>query len=242
MKLLAYKGLSLMDMYKALACKDAASFVDGYLNYLKYDKQQMAIRSRDFPGSIKNPTPVVATTFVVPFIKKSVADLIDEYKKHYTYRLDVFPHRLIENGVYFIKVDGKYLTNEQENVPRTAPQFNAERDMIKPQRQEWSISFDTETERYKIVNVQDNRYLNEYAMFSAGNATNPYESVWHSYKLERNADGKYSIQNAGRAGNAYWLVSDDGKRILNGSLVDGGKAKLEDTDKFVFEIVPVSAK
>ena len=84
--------------------------------------------------------------------------------------------------------------------------------------------------------------MNEYAMFSAGNATNPYESVWHSYKLERNADGKYSIQNAGRAGNAYWLVSDDGKRILNGSLVDGGKAKLEDTDKFVFEIVPVSAK
>ena len=241
MKLLAYKGLSLMSMYRALAQKDAEGFVQAYLDYVDYDKRQMAIRSRDFQGSIKNPTPAVATTFVVPFIKKGVAGLIDEYKKSYDYRLDVFPHRLIENGAYFIKVNGKYLTNEQENVPRTAPQFKAERDMIKPQRQEWFISFDTETERYKIVNIQDNRYLNEYAMFSAGNSTNPYEAVWHSYKLEKNADGKYSIQNAGRAGNAFWLLSDDGKRILNSSLLGGGAAA-DEKDRFVFEIVPVNSK
>ena len=233
MKLLAYKGISAMNMYKALAAGNAEDFVDSYLAYLNYDKQQMAIRSRDFPGSIKNPTPVVATTFIVPFIKKSVAELIDSYKKSYTYRLDVFPYRLIENGAYFIKVNGKYLTNEQENVPRTAPRFAADRDMIKPQRQEWQISFDTETERYKIVNIQDNRYLNENGMFSAGNATNPYESAWHSYKIERNEDGRYSIQNAGRAGKGFWLQSSDGTRIVSGS---------DDSDKFIFEIIPVSSK
>lgn len=233
MKLLAYKGLSTMSMYKALASGNTKEFVDSYLTYLEYDKQQMAIRSRDFPGSIKNPTPVVATTFIVPFIKKSVAELIDAYKKNYTYRLDVFPYRLIENGAYFIKVNGKYLTNAQENVPRTAPQFAADRDMIKPQRQEWQISFDTETERYKIVNIQDNRYLNENGMFSAGNATNPYEAAWHSYIMERNADGKYSIQNAGRAGKGFWMLSNDDTRIVSGS---------NDSDKFIFEIIPVSSK
>ncbi|MBR5848219.1 MAG: hypothetical protein IKY69_01975, partial [Bacteroidaceae bacterium] len=141
--------------------------------------------------------------------------------------------RLIENGAYFIKVNGKYLTNAQENVPRTAPQFAADRDMIKPQRQEWQISFDTETERYKIVNIQDNRYLNENGMFSAGNATNPYEAAWHSYIMERNADGKYSIQNAGRAGKGFWMLSNDGTRIVSGS---------NDSDKFIFEIIPVSSK
>ena len=232
MKLLAYKGLSTMNMYKALAAGDAKEFVDSYLAYLNYDKQQMAIRSRDFPGSIKNPTPVVATTFIVPFIKKNVAELIDAYKKNNTYRLDVFPYRLIENGAYFIKVNGKYLTNVQENVPRTAPQFTADRDMIKPQRQEWLITFDTETERYKIVNIQDNRYLNERGMFSAG-ASNPYEAAWHSYILERNNDGKYSIQNAGRAGKGFWLQSADGTRIVSGT---------DDSDKFIFDIVPVSSK
>ena len=232
MKLLAYKGLSTMSMYKALAAGNAKDFVDSYLAYLNYDKQQMAIRSRDFPGSIKNPTPVVATTFIVPFIKKNVAELIDAYKKNNTYRLDVFPYRLIENGAYFIKVNGKYLTNVQENVPRTAPQFTADRDMIKPQRQEWLITFDTETERYKIVNIQDNRYLNERGMFSAG-ASNPYEAAWHSYILERNNDGKYSIQNAGRAGKGFWLQSADGTRIVSGT---------DDSDKFIFEIIPVSSK
>ena len=221
-----------MNMYKALASGNAKEFVDSYLAYLNYDKQQMAIRSRDFPGSIKNPTPVVATTFIVPFIKKNVAELIDAYKKNNTYRLDVFPYRLIENGAYFIKVNGKFLTNVQENVPRTAPQFIADRDMIKPQRQEWLITFDTETERYKIVNIQDNRYLNERGMFSAG-ASNPYEAAWHSYILERNNDGKYSIQNAGRAGKGFWLQSADGTRIVSGT---------DDIDKFIFDIVPVSSK
>jgi hypothetical protein len=69
-------------------------------------------------------------------------------------------------------------------------------------------------------------------MFSAG-ASNPYEAAWHSYILERNNDGKYSIQNAGRAGKGFWLQSADGTRIVSGT---------DDSDKFIFEIIPVSSK
>ena len=73
MKMLALKGISAMKMLCALSNDTPEKFVESYLQYQKYDKQQMTLRSRDFPGSIKNPTPVVATTYIVPFIKKSIA-------------------------------------------------------------------------------------------------------------------------------------------------------------------------
>ena len=72
MKLLALKGKVTMKMLCALSNNTPEDFIENYLLYQKYDKQQMALRSRDFPGSIKSPTPVVATTYIVPFIKKSV--------------------------------------------------------------------------------------------------------------------------------------------------------------------------
>ena len=236
MKLLSLKGIAIMKMHRALAEKSPEEFIDNYLKYQRYDKQQLEIRSRNFPGSIKSPTPVVGTTYIVPFIKKNVAQLIDEYKKRYDYRTDVFPKQLIENGSYFIKVNGKFLTNEQENVPRTAPTLKAERDMIKPQRQEWFISLDTETERYKIVNIQDNRYLNENCAFTANNNTNPYEAAWHSYTLQRNEKGLYSIRNAGSAGKSFWGSDSEGKRIKQ------NHSGNTDENNFIFEIIPVNNK
>ena len=242
MKLLALKGKAAMKMLCALSNDKPEEFVESYLEHQKYDKQQMALRSRDFPGSIKAPTPVVATTYIVPFIKKSVAQYIDDYKQKFDYRLDVFPKRDLENGKYFIKVNGKFLTNLQENVPRTAPKFVEERDMIKPQRQEWIISFDTDTERFKIVNAQDNRYLNENGSFSAGNSTNPYDATWHTYILKRGANGKFSIHNAGRAGKNFWTVTNDSTQILNSGFLNEGRHDIDEEKKCIFEIVPINEK
>ena len=242
MKLLALKGKAAMKMLCALSNDNPKEFVESYLEHQKYDKQQMQLRSRDFPGSIKTPTPVVATTYIVPFIKKSIAQYIDYYKQRFDYKLEVFPKRELENGKYFIKVNGKYLTNLQENVPRTAPKFVEERDMIKPQRQEWAISFDTDTERYKIVNAQDNRYLNENGLFSAGNSTNPYDATWHTYILQRGANGKFSIHNAGRAGNNFWTVTKDSTQILNSGFLDKELRNPDEDKKCIFEIVPINEK
>jgi hypothetical protein len=242
MKLLALKGVATMKMLEALKSNRPEDFINSYLDYQKFDKHQLALRSRDFPGSIKAPNPVVATTFIVPFIKKSVAQYIDEYKKAYDYRLDVFPKQVVENGKYFIKVNGKYLTNEKENTPRTAPVFKEERDMIKPQRQEWIISLDTDTERYKIVNAQDNRYLNETGSFSAGNSTNPYDATWHTYTLQRGANGKFSIHTAGRAGKNFWMVTPDNDRVYNSGYLDENYRKMDEEGKCIFEFVPINEK
>ena len=242
MKLLALKGKAAMKMLCALSNNTPEEFIVNYLLYQKYDKQQMALRSRDFPGSIKSPTPVVATTYIVPFIKKSVAQYIEKYKETHDYRLDVFPKRIIENGKYFIKVNGKYLTNEKENTPRTAPIFKEERDMIKPQRQEWIISFDTDTERYKIVNAQDNRYLNENGSFSANNASNPYDAMWHTYILKRGENGKFSIETAGKPGNYFWTVTNDFTKILNSRYLNKEQQNKNEEKKYIFEIVPINNK
>ena len=242
MKLLALKGKAAMKMLCALSSNNPEEFIENYLQYQKYDKQQIALRSRDFPGSIKSPTPVVATTYIVPFVKKSIAKYIDVYRQKFDYKVDVFPKRVLENGKYFVKVNGKYLTNEKENIPNTAPVFKEERDTIKPQRQEWIISFDTDTERYKIVNAQDNRYLNENGSFAANNLSNPYDAVWHTYILKHGTNGKFSIQNAGRAGNNFWTVTNDYTKIMNSRYLDKEHQNKNEEKIYIFEIVPINEK
>lgn len=234
MRYVALKGEAIMDMYRAITIAKPDSFINSYLRYKALDEAQLAVRSRNYSGSIKAPNPVVATTFVVPFLKSSLATLINYYKGHYTYRKDVLPTQQIENGNYFIKVNGKYLTNETENVVGSVPHFVAARDQIKPQRQEWNISLDPTTGRYKIVNVQDGRYLNENGKFSANNTSNPYEAVWHTYNILRLASGKYAIQNAGSAGSNWWTTSSDGSRVQQGTTSTLSPAL------FIFEIVPTS--
>jgi hypothetical protein len=242
MKLLALKGKATMKMLCALNSNTPEEFIVNYLLYQKYDKQQMALRSRNFPGSIKSPTPVVATTYIAPFIKKSVAQYIEKYKETHNYRLDVFPKRIIENGKYFIKVNGKYLTNEKENTPKTAPIFKEERDTIKPQRQEWIVSFDTDADRYKITNAQDNRYLNENGSFAASNKYNPYDAMWHTYILKRGENGKFSIETAGKPGNYFWTVTNDFTKILNSRYLDKEQQNKNEEKKYIFEIVPINNK
>lgn len=231
MRYMGLKGVELANMYNALAQAAPEAFIESYLCYAQYDEAQRSVRSRDFEGSIKTPNPAVATTFVAPFLKSVLSVLINTYKQAYDYRTEVFPAQEVENGTYYIMHNGRYLTNLNENVAGSAPRFVALLDSVKPLRQQWHIALDAETERYKIVNAEDNRYLNENAKFSANNSTNPYEAIWHTYTMMRLANGKYCIQNGGSAGDKFWTVSGDqaGK---------SGSAALEPAH-FIFDLVPI---
>ena len=231
MNYIALKGLELAKMYDALVAAQPEDFIESYVRYQEYDEAQSAVRSRDFEGSIRVARPAVGSYHIIPFLKSSLDALVAEYKAHYDFGLDVFPGQEVENGDYFIMYDGKYLTNQSEGVDGTAPAFVEKRDDVKPQRQEWNISLDPATNRYKIVNRQDDRYLNEKGEFTVSNATNPYEAAWHTYNIMRLANGKYCIQNGGSAGDKAWTVSSS--RIVKSN--EGVEPKY-----FIFDLVPVS--
>ena len=229
MKYLGLRGACLVGMNNALAEKNPEKFIENYLKYKEYDEAQGALRSRDFAGSLKSATPVVGTVHIEPFVKEKMGTLVAEYKESYDYRTDVFPAQALENGTYYIMYNGKYLTNNNK-AAGSKPSFLTEQDNIRPQRQEWKISLDPSTNRYKIINLEDNRYLNENGSFTVSDATNPYEAVWHTYDITLLANGKYAIQNGGSAGTAFWTVS--GTQIQKGNTTAL-------PDKYIFDIIPL---
>ncbi len=232
MKYMGERGECIMNMYEALTEQNPEKFIDNYTKHQELYNAQESLRSRDFEGSLKWAKPEVATVHVAPFLKKRLAELITTYKSIYDYRIDVFPAQEIENGTYFIKYNGQYLTNQTPNVAGSVPRFVSERDDVRPQRQEWHINLDPETNRYKIVNAEDSRYLNENGIFCANNSTNPYEAAWHTYNITRMANGKYGIQNAGSAGNKYWTVS--------GTRVQQSTSSNDEPAYFIFDIEPIT--
>ncbi|MBR5861530.1 MAG: beta-N-acetylglucosaminidase domain-containing protein [Bacteroidaceae bacterium] len=234
MKHLGEKGVCIVEMQGALIDKNPESFIDSYLRYVENDEAQAALRSRDYNGSLKVATPVVATVHVEPFIKEKIGELVAEYKENYDYRTDVFPAQVLENGTYYIMTDDKYLTNTKPKTAGSVPQFLAAKDDVRPQRQEWKITLDPSTNRYKIINLEDNRYLNENGCFTVSDETNPYEAVWHTYEIRLLANGKFAIQNAGSAGNNYW--GTNGTRIQKSNSTEGLPAN------FIFDIVPLGGE
>lgn len=230
MQYVGERGNHLMDMFDALSDKNPEAFVNSYLKYQELTAAQEKLRSRDFEGSLKWAKPEVAMVHVSPFLKSTVSQLINIYKSRYDYRVDVFPAQEVENGTYFIKYNGKYLTNSTPNVARSTPEWIEKRDDVRPQRQEWHITLDPQTGRYKIVNAEDSRYLNEYGRFSAG-SSNPYDASWHTFNIMRLANGKYCIQNSGSAGNKFWSADD--------SKVQQGDNKLV-PEQFIFDLEPIA--
>ena len=233
MKYLGQKGVCAIEMNNALAEKNPEKFIENYLKYKEYDEAQGALRSRDFDGSPRVATPVVGTVHIEPFIKDIIGTLIAEYKEVYNYRTDVFPAQVLENGTYHIMYNGQYLTNNNK-AAGTKPVFQAEHDNIRPQRQEWKISVDPSTNRYKITNLEDYRYLNENGSFTVSDATNPYEAVWHTYEIIMLANGKYAIKNGGKAGDKYWKV--------NGTQIEASNSNDALPSQFIFDIVPLGGK
>ena len=232
MKLIGQRGETMMNLYHLLAKGDEKGFIAGYEKMQQLEQKQKSIISRNFEGSIKKPNPVVANEVVVPFIKATTKSLVREYKNKHTYRTDMFPTDLIEAGRYYIKVNGQWLTDANANPDRTGdhPVLQAAEDVINPQRQEWNISIDPITERYKITNAQDGRYINELGTFWQSKTNNPYDATWHSMNIYR-MNGKYAIQTGDRSGSRVWNAN--GERIV---LTNDKAVKAE---HFIFEIIPV---
>ena len=235
MKIIGQRGQLVMKLHTQLNKGDEKAFIAAYEQLAQLEQAQKAILSRNFEGSIKKPNPTVANEVVVPFIKANTKSLIREYKSKHTYRKEIFPADLIEEGRYYIKVNGRWLTDVNANPDRTGdhPVFQAEEDVINPQRQEWNIAIDPTTERYKITNAQDGRYINEMGNFWSDKSLNPYDPAWHSFNIYR-LNGKYAIQRAGNAGGLMW--SADEERI---------KPTAEKNiryEHFIFEFIPVGSE
>lgn len=227
--MIAEKGVCLIDMYKALNVNDSVTFIKLYLKVDSIEIAQKNVISRNFEGSIKKPNPKSANEVVTPFIKQFKSMMVKDYRRKFTYKLNVFPQILLEDGRYYIKVDGKYLSNTNVNGSGGNPSFVAYSDTINPQRQEWNLSIDALTERYKITNAQDSRYINESGSFGI----NAYEAVRHSYSLFRK-NGKYAIQSAGMAGDKFWQS--------NGTRMNPSTVKTLSADNYIFEIIPIGQK
>ena len=235
MKIMGQRGEKVMNLYALLNKGDEKGFIATYEQLTQLEQDQKAVISRGFEGSIKKPNPTVANEVVGPFIKACTKGLIRDYKKAHTYRTDIFPAELIEEGRYYIKVNGRWLTDENANPDRTGdfPVLKADEDSINPQRQEWNISIDPVTERYKITNAQDGRYVNEHGNFWRDKNNNPYDPAWHSFNIYR-LNGKYAIQTAGNAGGRVWTADEE--RINQSS------EKSVRYEHFIFEIIPVGGE
>ncbi len=234
MQFMGQRGQLMMDMYTDLQNNNPTAFIEKYQQIVSIQAQEDAITSRDFAGTIKSAWPIVGAEVIVPFLKTQLGTLVQLYKTSYTEGWDVFGAVVLENGTYYIKVNGQYLTNVNANPNKIGdyPVFKPEVDITNPQKAEWNIAIDPETDRYKITNVQDGRYVNEKGTFWENRTNNPYEAAWHTYTLLR-MNGQYAIQNGGSAGTHFWTANDT--RVSKGS--NNSTVTIGD---FLFEIVPVS--
>ena len=232
MKIVGQRGEKVMNLYTLLNKGDEKGFIATYEALAQLEQDQKAVLSRNFEGSIKKPNPTVANEVVVPFIKANTKTLIREYKSNHTYRTDIFPADLIEEGRYYIKVNGRWLTDANANPDRVGdfPVLQAGVDSINPQRQEWNISIDPTTERYKITNAQDGRYIHEMGNFWRDKNNNPYDPAWHSFNIYR-LNGKYAIQTAGNAGGRMWSANEE-------RITPTAERNVR-YEHFIFEIIPV---
>lgn len=214
MRYLGLRGQQYINMVAALAHKDSVAFIGHYRAQLQLEQKQKAIISRNYEGSIVKAKPVVSGDVVTPWLNEKLAETLKKYKKQFSYGIEYFPVQAIEDGEYFIKVNGEYLTNAQAGADRVGdfPVFQAERDVINPQRQQWVIEQNSKTGRYKIYNKQDGRYINETGAFWFNKERNPFDAAWHTFILVKQ-EGKWSIQNGGSGGKGYW--QREGNRLNN---------------------------
>ena len=207
----ANRSLIALMMGRQLAEGNSTPFVNLYEHYARETEEQQALRSRDFPGSIKVATPVVATRHIEPWLRQRMADMISDYKSRFDYRLDVFPQLAVENGTYLIRdAAGRYLTDPSYATPGVKAVFRLKRDNVNPQSQEWTLTYNAITGRYAMVNKQGGRYINEVGAFGA----NPYNEEWNTYQIERQPNTSlFAIRNGGRGGTAWWIASPDDEVI-----------------------------
>lgn len=221
MKLMGQRGQNMCKLYATLEQDKPEEFINLFKEMIAFETEQKNIRSRDFEGSIKSPNPTVAAEVVAPFLKEYTNHLIAEYKKLYKDGWENFPAVVLNDGKFYIMYQDKYLTNVNGSKN---PTFVSKKDDINPQRQEWMITMDYTTNRFKIVNAQDQKYINELGNFGE----NKYDATWNTYVITR-MNGKYAIQNAGHSGNKYWTVSN--------SRVNQSGSNAYQTDHYKFDLI-----
>lgn len=221
--LLGQRGSEAVAMYHALATGDNTSFIDSYMRYKELTEKAASITSRDFEGSIKEAHPRVGTLYVEPFIRRSVATMIDNYKASSDYRLDVFPKLLLDNVTYRVKVGSQYLGNPDAGKIGGAPVLQDAEDDVNPDRQIWRFVFDAETNGYSIVNAKDGRFLNDLCQF----AEVPFDANLHTYDIQP-VEGGYNIINRSNGYLVYWEVQ-------NGKVT----RVYEPDNQAVFTLIPV---
>lgn len=130
------------------------------------------------------------------------------------------PSTIADGSYYIVNAEnGNYLTNNNS----TSPIFDSKKE-DGDNSQVWNFTKDGA--RYKIVSAYDDKFLNEYGVFS----TNPYYTSWNSYSLYGLEDSnRYSFRNGGSAGTNYWTINTDG--TING--------KGATTANYVFELIPI---
>jgi beta-N-acetylglucosaminidase. len=216
--IIGIKGDIIVEMFENFRGGDTLNFISNYLKFNVLDKAQQRIKARDFKGSIKSPNPKPANEVAAAFISELKNKLLYEYKNKYDYCLNLLPQLAIEPGRYYIKVDGKYLTNE---VSAKTVTLVGEKNNTNPQRQEWNVWLDYSTGRFKIESAQDQSFVDENFRIRK----DTYSPDFHSFVLDQK-DGKYAIQNTKFGGNKVWQVKD-GK-------LERGKNNIEDED-YLFE-------
>lgn len=205
---------------------DSVGFMKHYVALDSIYNLQKSIRSRDFPGSIKNPNPVAANEVLAPFLKTLQNNIVSQYRKLTSYGAELLPQLVIPDGRYHILNAGKYLTYQSGN--NSNPVFLTNKDITNPQRQEWEISIDPQSGNYKIVSMEGNKYVNELGAFGV----NDYLSDWNTYNISMFM-GKYAIQNTQSAGQAYWAVGSN--RVNKGTV---GWS----TDRYIFTLENLGEK
>ncbi len=225
LKLQSQQGLQLCAMAEALDADLPGAFIDAYKRYKALTDEAAENISRNFPGSIQSVRVKTGTLYVAPWLKTACNDLTEAFKKSGAdYPADLFPVQVLENGTYYIKHDGKLLGNPQAGSKGGNPVWQSAIDDINPNRQEWHIKYNPNTERYEIRNSKDERYINELGNFGV----NPYSADWNTYIISKNADGMFSIQNGGNGGSSFWGVEGDRIKPAGGN------------EQFIFEIIPAN--
>lgn len=241
MKYMGQRGQKMVEMWACIESGDTEKFLQDYRDIKELLAKEDALISRGFSGTIKSARPVVGSQKVEPYLKQQLNELVIAYKQRYTEGWENFPAQVLESGNYYIKYNGKYLYNKNASADRTGdyPVWTDAIDDAQPQKCEWTISIDPLTGRYKIVNTQDGRYLNENGQFWADKNVNAYDGEWNSYDIYR-LNGKYAIQIPSKAGRKF--LSANATRIIKRDTPlskDKNNTPILHVNDVIFEIIPV---
>lgn len=221
------RGLVALDLVRLMNSKSPDDFLSRYKDYAALTAKADNLVSRGFEGSIQSVAPRTAARFVEPFITTTVAQLISDFKDAgYSYPEGSFPAQTVENGIYYIMVNGEYIGNPNTDGTVDAPVLSSVRDEVNPGRQLWIVKLDPQTGRYRITNEWDKRFIDNEGHFAAS----PFDSDRYTYEVYRE-NGKYAIQNDGQGGKGYWGV-DSGKIVIDNA------RRMLGPDDYIFEFVP----